>query len=165
MSEPLHIGFELTENEFLRAHRLHLRRSLLTFRNLVALTFALTLGALQVALFGSEQWALRVFALLWLAVLLFAAYAFLLLPLRLYRRDPRHSARQEGVLSDEGIRLRQGTSEVLHEWSGISRTFENAEFFLLVPHGGLPIAVPKRALGSVEVTRFRGFLEADVFVP
>ncbi|MCM2276669.1 MAG: YcxB family protein [Oligoflexia bacterium] len=160
------VAFVLSESEFVRAHRVHLRRSLLTFKNALALTFALGLGMVQAAIFGGEDWALRVFGLLWVMVIGFAAYSFVQLPRTLFRRQSRYSGPQEAVLASDGVRLRfQGGPEELRSWSELTETFEDHEFFFFRLRHGVPWIVPKRAFASpAEAARFRSFLESDAAV-
>lgn len=157
------IRYQLSETEFVTAHRLHLRRSFLTVRTFVLLTFALAIGALQAQVFGGAEWALRVFVALWVFVWLFFGYAYFFLPVRLYRRNDRYSSEQELIFSEEGIALRQRDLSRSIAWSDMIHSFENDVYFFLHAKHSIPIVIPKRALkDQQEIDAIRQFLEADL---
>lgn len=145
------LHFQLTSVEFHQAHRTHLRRTLFTPKNLVLLSFALFLGFLQAQALGPQSWATRCFGLIAVAVIGFLAYSSITLPSRLYRRFHRNDP-------DTVLELKKGSAGILDVRQGeVRRTYEAQDIshvtrqrglLLIHPKGGVPIAIPERALAS-----------------
>ena len=144
------LRFELTESEFCKAHRGHLQRSLFSIKNIVLLTTALAIGAIQAQMFGGADWALKIFGLLWILVLAFMGWAYVFLPGRLFRGSPRHSGPQRIRTEADGLTLEQGDRRHFMPWSEISRVGEADGAVLVSPRHGVPILVPERAFASPE---------------
>jgi hypothetical protein len=144
------LRFQLSESEFCKAHRGHLQRSLFSIKNLVLLTTALGIGAIQAQMFGGSDWAIRVFAGLWLLVVLFAAWAYAFLPGRLYRGSDRHSGPQRLQTEQDGITLEQGDRKIFLAWNEISGVSETNGWVLLNRRNEVPIFIPERAFASAE---------------
>ena len=162
------LRFQLPEPEFCRAHRLHLRRTLLNVKNIVLVTMAIGLAALQTQVLGPANWAGRLFGILWLLLLLLMVYAFLRLPSRLYHRKPALQGEFQLELDKDGISLHSVSTDEKEwlDWTTLSRTSENREFFLFYFGASLPLIIPKRAFGSPEkIEEFRQFVGERLFSP
>jgi hypothetical protein len=144
------LKYQLTESEFCKAHRNHLQRSLFSIKNLVLLTTALGIGAIQAAMFGGTDWALRIFAGLWVLVVAFAAWAFTQLPARIYRNSQRHSGQQRLQTEEHGITVEQGGEKAFLEWKDIAGVTEAEGAVLLRRTHGVPIFIPERAFATAE---------------
>ncbi|OFZ20430.1 MAG: hypothetical protein A2X94_10465 [Bdellovibrionales bacterium GWB1_55_8] len=153
------LAYSLPENEFSRAHRFHLRRTLLNLKNVALITMAIGLAALQAQVLGPANWASRLFAVLWLAVIALMTYAFIRLPAKLYHRKPALQGEFRLEVGKEGIQLRTNEGTEWLDWTELSRTSENPEFFLFYFSANLPLVVPKRAFSSAEAREtFRKFV-------
>ncbi len=149
----MNLHYQLTPLEFRQAHRTHLRRTLFTLKNLLLLSFALFLGFLQAQALGPQSWANRCFGLIAIAVIGFIAYSYVTLPKRLYRRF--HSSDPVTVLelkqgSSGALEVRQGEIRRTFEAQDISHVTRQRGLLLIHPQGGVPIAIPERALASCE---------------
>jgi hypothetical protein len=144
------LQYQLSEGEFCKAHRSHLQRSMFTVKNLVLLTTALGIGAIQAQMFGGADWALRVFAGLWLVVLVFMVWAYVFLPGRLYRNGERYSGAQRLQTEEGGFTLQQGDRKGFLAWSEVVRVSESEGSVLLHRKQQVPILIPERAFGSAE---------------
>ena len=147
------IRYELTEAEFCRAHRTHLRQSLFTVKNVMLLSFALLLGFLQAQALGPQSWATRIFFALWCGVVGFILYAYWALPPRLFRRFYSQNPGTEIELKKgpEGpMDVRQGESQRRLQAEDVSHVTRQRDLLLIHPKNGVPIAIPERALASSE---------------
>lgn len=150
------LNFKLSEVDFVRAHRVHLRRTLLTGKNVVLVSFALAIGAIQAQMFGGFDAALKIFAGLWVVVILFMLYAWLQLPGKLYRRRGENEVEYNLRYDDEGLRIDRGGVVREFSWKQVAYTAQSGGFVLLYftsdanYGGGLPFVVPERAFDYVD---------------
>src|SRR5262249_53255098 len=135
--------YRLDEKEFVRAHRWHIRRSMMSGRNLFLLSMALAIGTVQARLFGGSEWVLGVFAFLWIAVVAFVLFAYVSLPRRLFKRSydlpTRLRADSEGIT----VRTDESRSALFYPWEEIQRLTELDKkkanpLLLLFPKGQVP---------------------------
>lgn len=150
-----HFRFRLTEGEFRKAHRAYLRRALFSFKNLFLVTIALLIGAVQAQLFGGAEWALRVFGLLWVAIIGLILFVYLWMPTRIYRRDSGLSGDQSIRVDDSGLEWSTdgpaGPKRLT--WDQLARASDNENYIYLHPGHGLPWIIPKSAFSSDEQLR------------
>ena len=147
------LRYELSKSEFCRAHRAHLRSTLVTLKNLGLLTLALLLGLLQAQALGPQSWATRLFGLIWLGVVGFIAYAYWMLPPRLFNRLYRSSPETEIELiskTSDNIEIKQGHSRRRLKADAITHVSRQNGLLLIHPKDGVPIVIPERALASDE---------------
>ena len=161
----LEISFQLGKQEFCRAHRFHLRRTLLNVKNVIALTMAVGIASLQAQVLGPMGWVGRLFNYVWVVLLGLMVFAFYRLPVQLYRRKPELLERHEVILSREGVHIKTENSEQRLTWELLSRTAENREFFLFYFDATLPTVIPKRAFqGSASgIEEFRRYIGERLF--
>lgn len=155
------VKFQLSENEFCRAHRVHLRRSLLTGWNVLLLTIALALASAQAQVLGGAEWAGRFFLGLWALVVVLMGYGYFELPRRLFRRSARYSGEQTLAIDGDGVSLTTEGGKSYLGWEEISRAQETVGFFFIYSRekGALPILLPVRACGDDQTAEaVRGFL-------
>ena len=150
------IRFQLSEAEFRKAHQIHLKRSLFTIKNVMLLSIAFGLGAIQAQMFGGVGWAGKVFAGLWGVTFLFMFYAYSQLPIRLYRRNSKYQLEQEYTFNEDGIHHRQGDAEDDILWTSISQLVDGPGFLLIYSDRHLPDLLPKKEIGSAfELDHFK----------
>src|SRR4051794_27301327 len=104
------LRFRLSEERFRQAHRAYLRHSLLSVKNLILVTLALGIGAVQAQIFGGAAWAGWIFAALWAAVIGLVIFTYVFLPSRVYRRVPSRSLEQHVVVDSDGLDWEAGES-------------------------------------------------------
>lgn len=147
---PFEINFLLSESLFCRAHRAHLRRSLFRAKNLFLITIALMIGAVQTQLFGGADWALQVFAGLWIAVVGLILYVYVWMPGRIYRRNSEFSSQQLIRVDSTGIQ--KGNHQLT--WEELAQGIEVYSDFLMVrPEHSIPWIIPRSAFRSDEQLR------------
>ncbi len=146
----LQARFTLSQEEFSRAHRHHLRRSFLTAKNFILISFALMIAGLQAQVLGPTGWASSLFLGIWVAVIAWSIYAYWKLPMHLYRRDPRHGMEHVLTANRSGLALESGGKKYFSAWDQIVRTAENSEFWFIYASSPLPTLIPKRAFESWE---------------
>lgn len=152
-TEDFVFRFRLTESEYSAAHRAHLRRSLFTVKNLFLVTTALAIGAVQAQLFGGAEWALRVFAGLWCAIVFLVLFVYVRMPGQIYRRHPGMSGEQEIRVDDQGAEwIIDGISKRL-SWEEITKASDDPDSIYLHSHHGLPWILPKSVFRSEEQLR------------
>lgn len=152
--------FTLSEPQFCRAHRDHLRRHFLNPKSLALITLALGVGSIQARMFGNDNVAIWAFGALWLGILGFMAYAFMQLPRKLYRRDADHLAEHEFQVADGQLKYRAGASEQLLDASKISRLHTNREFIFIYGASALPWIIPRSVFGGeAEIQELFSFLK------
>jgi hypothetical protein len=145
---PLSCEYTVSEAEFVQGHRAHLRRLLLNGKNLVLISMALGLGAIQAQIFGGAQTVLRVFMLLWAMTIAALILAYTYLPRRTYRASARHSQPHSLRLDENQVVVRRGNHELALPWERITSLNDAGPSLLLYPKGHIPIVVPKRAFAD-----------------
>jgi hypothetical protein len=148
--EDFDLSFRLSEGEFRDAHRTYLRTSLLNAKNLVLLTTALAIGAIQAQMFGGTDWALRIFGSLWLLVIGLMIWAYLVLPGRVFRKSDRFSSEQRLQTEDAGLTLEQAGKRIFITWREITRVTLGKDALLLHRRHEMPVLIPARAFRTPE---------------
>ncbi len=152
------LKFSLSEAEFLRGHRLYLRSAFLTMKNLSLMLVAFTLALAQAQILGRESSAIRVLVAMWVLLLLFMGYAYVFLPRRLFRRNPRFSEEHSVRIAPRGLQIRNGELKEEISWDEVSGVVEKHGLFFVIRKGHVPILIPIRAFGSEEeLSGFRSF--------
>lgn len=139
----IHLSFDYTKEEYMRAVRTHYARAYHT-------GFNFWLGAV-VALLGVIMLALGVDALfpticIALGVVLMALIyvSHFVTPRRHYEANPKLRERYELYFADGGILFRSKGAESRIEWSFYSKVWETAEFYMLVYGKDMFSVIPKR---------------------
>lgn len=158
-TEPFELRFLLSEALFCRAHRAHLRRRLFRAKNLFLVTIALLMGAVQTQLFGGADWALEVFALLWVAVIGLVIAVYIWMPRRIYRRSPQYSGEQLIRVNDVGVeRTGSGSQPERLTWDELTRSLEiHTDFLVVRSEHRIPWVIPRSAFANEE--QIRAFLD------
>lgn len=143
--------FKLSEDQFKKAHRAYLRRSLLSVKNIFMLTIALLIGVVQSQLFGAANWVLWIFGGAWLAVVGLCIFVYIWMPGRIFRARPSLSETQIVRVDEEGIEWKAGDRHRQIAWSEIKRVSHiHRDFIYFHPHHGLPEILPKSVFKSEE---------------
>lgn len=160
------LRFDLSEGEFTRAHRVHLKRSLLTVKNLIFVSFALAIAASQAQVFGTGGMAGKIFALIWAGIISLAVYAYVALPGRLYRRWHATSTAHEITFGNTALDVRAGDFAHSYPWDTLSRVLFSQEDAFIYPKQGVPVIVPTRVFESAdELAVFKSAVEAKISAP
>ena len=140
-------SFRLSEGEFCRAHRVHLRRTLLNVKTAVFVTIGVAFASLQAQVLGPDAWVNRFFGLLWLTIILLMIYAFFALPKRLYRKKREYAFEHIIETDERGLRVTVGNAVREYRWEDLSRISETPDFILLyfatAEDRSLPFVIPK----------------------
>ena len=151
--------FELSETEFTEAHRNHLRGSLLTGKNLILISLALGLAALQAQVLGPNSSVSVIFLGLWVAIIAFTAFAYLWLPIRFYRKNRGYQESQKITFTSDHVEWKRLDRVDETPWTEVLRTRESPAFYYFYSKGGLPMILPKKVFSSeVERADFRDYV-------
>jgi hypothetical protein len=147
MSAPLlELRYRISEAEFVRAHRAHLRRSLLTLRTGVLVLFALAIAALEAQVLGGASWALGIFCGLWALLVGVIGFTFFVQPGRIYRGNPGYSEEQRLWVEETGLRLFSGERVEHFPWEELKEIVHAGEFVLVERPHRVPWVIPERAM-------------------
>lgn len=141
--------FQLSENDFVQANLLVVRKRLRFSGPLLALALAL-IGASRVM--RGDSWVVSL--LVWLAIVFaLLVSGWLLITYRLKKAYREHTSLHQsfGVTFDEqDIKYSWARGNMSVPWSGIRRYIENEEYFLLFESTMTARVLPKRALSEEE---------------
>jgi len=148
MQEVVNLQFKYTEEEYVAATRLYMRRSK---------KFLFRLALCSVYIVAS------IFLLSWLEVaselLIFFVTAsfippilfvlgFFVLPRQRFRRDPKFRDEYFLQFSDEGIQFKTAQIDAALQWSLYNQVWEDERFYILVYGEHMISVIPKRAFAS-----------------
>ena len=159
MQETISLRFKYSEEEYVAATRLYVKRSTdFMFRLLACVVYSIACIFLFVWLeFAAEA----VFLLVFVSLLPFViGYLYLfVLPRQRFRGDPKFRDEYLLQFSDDGIQFKTAQIDALVQWSLYSKVIENERFYLLIYGQNMISVIPKRAFANAnQVAAFNGLL-------
>ena len=143
MTSTVHLSFQYTERDYVRALRAHFKSRL---RLRLDLFLVIVLAAIGVYLWPSWQGvASIVVAALFLLML---AVALLVIPPLAFRREPKFRDEYSLTFSPEGIHFRTAHVDSQLQWSMYSRALVDDHSYVLYYGSNQFTVIPKRVFGS-----------------
>lgn len=140
--------FNYRRDEYIRAMRRHFRIKLSVGRDIVLGAIA-TAGGLYLYQSGNTTLALGLFVV-GLLLIAMIGYVLLILPILLYRSQPKLKSEYTLIFSDDGIRFKTDEIDSALKWSLYHSWLRDGEFYILY-HGKRDLSVlPRRVLASTE---------------
>jgi hypothetical protein len=145
MEKIISLRFKYTEEEYVAAIRLYLRRSTsLMIRLAVLFLYSMGCIALFVWLgFAFDFIPLFIFAACF--PFLMAFILFFVVPRQRFRSDPKFADEYLLQFSDDGIHFKTAQVDALLQWSLYNKVLENERFYILVYGKNMISVIPKRA--------------------
>ena len=148
MEKIISLRFKYTEEEYVAAIRLYLRRSTALMIRLAVL-FLYSAGC--IALFVWLGFAFDFIPLFIFAAcfpFLMAFLLFFVVPRRQFRSDPKFQDEYFLQYSDDGIHFKTAQIDSLVQWSLYNKVLENERFYILVYGKNMISVIPKRAFAD-----------------
>ncbi len=150
MNEVITIQFKYTEEEYVAATRLYLRRSPdFIIRLVVCLLYTFfCVGVFWVLDFKLEPEIILLFGFVALLPFIIGFLHFFVLPRQRFRSDPKFRDEYFLQFSDDGIHFKTEQVDALLRWSLYNRVLEDERFYIMVYGKNMISVTPKRAFAS-----------------
>jgi hypothetical protein len=161
MQQVIALQFNYTEEEYVAATRLYLRRSTdFIIRLVVCVLYAFfCVGVFRVLDFKLEPEIILLFAFVAFLPFLIAFLHLFVVPRQRFRSDPKFRDQYLLQFSDDGIHFRTAQIDALLRWSLYNKVLEDERFYLLVYGKNMISVIPKRAFaGPAQEAAFRQLL-------
>ena len=147
--EPIRLTFLYTEQDFTRAYRLHFRHKLRLKTDIALIIVLSILGAFLWRSPEDQVYAIVAFcSSSFLALMLFTV--FVIIPKRIYRREPKHRDECSLAFSSDGIQFHTAHIDSNIAWSLYSHAIINSNTYnLYYGHSSLSI-IPMRVFVSID---------------
>src|ERR1700749_752834 len=140
----IHLSFDYTKEEYMRAVRMHFERTYHTRFNFSLGVVVVLLGVMVLAL-GVDALFPTVCIAVGVVLLALTYIAHFVTRRRYYEANPKLRERYELDFSDEGILFRSKGAESRIKCGLYSKVWETAEFYMLVYGKDMFSVIPKRA--------------------
>jgi len=161
MQEIITLRFKYTEEEYVAATRLYLRRSTdFKIRLAVCVIYLMAFAGVGWLLgFTLEPELLLLTVFVALLPFFIAFMHLVVLPRQRFRGDPKFRDDYLLQFSDDGIHFRTAQIDALLRWSLYNKVLEDERFYLLVYGKNMISVIPKRAFANaVQEAAFRQLL-------
>lgn len=146
--ETISLRFKYTEEEFVAATRLYLRRSADFIVRLAVCSLYAVACFFLMSWLGFSSDVLPIFIVAACLPFLLGFVHFFVLPRQRFRSDPKFKDGYFLEFSDDGIHFRTAQIDALIQWSLYTKVLEDDRFYLLVYGKHMISVIPKRAFTS-----------------
>jgi hypothetical protein len=147
MEKTISLRFKYTEEEYVAATRLYMRRSTDFFMRLgICFIYAIACAALFIWLdIALSTELVLLLALVACLPFIIGFLHFFVLPRRRFSSDPKFQDEYQLHFSDDGIQFKTAQIDALLQWSLYNKVLEDERFYLLVYGKHMISVIPKRA--------------------
>jgi hypothetical protein len=145
-SEPVKIVYSYTRSEYIRAMRRHYKRNIDVYRDSILAVAVIVISG-SMMYFSVANWIFDLFFMtLGVLLLLIVVYALLIIPVLIYRSDPRLKWEYSLTFYDDKIEFKTNEIDSTLQWPLYRSWLRDDEFYILY-HGKRELSViPRRAL-------------------
>jgi hypothetical protein len=165
MQKTISLRFNYTEEEYLAATRLYMRRAADFFMRLsICFIYAIACAALFIWLDISLSTELvLLLALVFCMPFIIGFLHMFVIPRQRFRSDPKFQDEYQLHFSDDGIQFRTAQIDALLQWSLYNKVIEDERFYLLVYGKHMISVIPKRAFtDEYQEASFREMLRRNL---